>query len=69
MPPELNIQGVLFPGFFAVALAAYLLTYLASRLLARIGFYRFVWHAALFNVALYVCIAGGLFSLLHRFLS
>jgi hypothetical protein len=62
MPSELDIQGVFVPSFFAVALAAYILTHLLSGLLARTSFYNFVWHRALLNVALFVCITGALFS-------
>jgi hypothetical protein len=31
---------------------------IARWLLERIGFYRFVWHRSLFNLALYVLVAG-----------
>jgi Protein of unknown function (DUF1656) len=32
-------------------------------LLARVGFYRFVWHRPLFNLALYVLLAGAVIFL------
>lgn len=69
MPAELDIYGIFIPGFFAVALAACVLTYLLSGLLARIGFYTLVWHRGLFNLALNVCIIGALFSLNQWLLS
>lgn len=62
MPPELDVYGVFIPSFFVVAIIAYVLTQALIGVLARIGFYRLVWHRALLNVALYVCIVGALFS-------
>lgn len=62
MPAEIDLDGVFIPSFFAVALVAYVLTSLLSGLLARTGFYNLVWHKALLNLALYVCIVGALHS-------
>jgi hypothetical protein len=38
------------------SVAAYALVRVASKLIARAGLYRHVWHAALFDFALYVCL-------------
>ena len=38
---------------------AYALSVLVSRIMRRFGLYRLVWHRALFNFALYVCLLGG----------
>lgn len=66
---ELNLFGLYVPWIlllFCLALAA---TRLASRLLARTGLYRFVWHPALFDVALFVILFGALNFLFPHHLS
>jgi hypothetical protein len=55
---EINLYGVLLPPLlvwlaFALALAA-----LVRMALARIGFYRFVWHRPLFDLAVLVILLG-----------
>jgi len=53
------------PAMFWAALA--LIPYvLARRVMRLFGLYRFVWHPPLFNLALYVLIAGGVVLLLGR---
>jgi hypothetical protein len=41
----------------------------ARWLLARIGLYRLVWHPPLFDLAVYVCLLGGIVYLSSEFLS
>jgi hypothetical protein len=36
---------------------------------SRTGFYRVVWHRALFDVALFVCLLGGVVYLSVEYLS
>ena len=47
-------------------LLAYVLNSGLRVLLQRSGAYRLVWHPALFNLALYGIVLGGLFHLLRR---
>jgi hypothetical protein len=69
MAGDLDIYGVYVPGFFLLMLAAYLL-HRGMRYLAGLsGFYSLVWHRALFDLAAYVLILGGLFSLVLKFSS
>lgn len=44
---------------------AYLLNSAVGALLTRAGTYRHIWHPALFNLALYIALLGGLFSLMR----
>lgn len=51
--------GFYLPPFLVWAVAALIVFGVLRWLLNRIGFYRFVWHRSLFNLALYVLILGG----------
>jgi len=48
---------------------AYVLLRIASKLVARAGLYRRIWHPALFDVALYVCLIASLVFASKEFLS
>ncbi|MBN9045928.1 MAG: DUF1656 domain-containing protein [Rhizobiales bacterium] len=65
MRPELDIYGIYIPTIGALALGAYFVNVLLQRLLARVQFYRFVWHRPLFDAAMYFCILGGAAVLLN----
>jgi hypothetical protein len=66
---EVNIDGVFVPVLLIYAVAAALLLSLLRRFLARIGFYRIVWHGPLVNVALYVLILAAITAGLQRWMS
>jgi hypothetical protein len=55
---ELDIYGVYVPIFVAVATVAFLLQILLKRVLDACGLYRFLWHRALFDLAIYVILLG-----------
>jgi hypothetical protein len=56
---EFDIYGVYFPSFAVFAAVAFLLqVFVINRLLRAIGFYRWVWHRALFDLAVYVILLG-----------
>jgi undecaprenyl pyrophosphate phosphatase UppP len=55
---ELDIYGVLVPALLVWLIVAYALSLIVSRIMQRFGLYRLVWHRALFNFALYVCLLG-----------
>ena len=59
MTHEIDLYGVFVPDLLVWGLVAYALATLLRRLLGRIGFYRVVWHRALFDAALYVILLGG----------
>ena len=45
---------MLIPYFLVFGLGAFLITLVFRRVLRRLSFYRLVWHAGLFDVALFV---------------
>jgi hypothetical protein len=55
---EFDIYGVFVPALLIFAVVALLLTLVLTRLLEAIGFYRFVWHRPLFDLALGVILFG-----------
>ena len=55
---ELDVYGLLVPPLLAAAVIALALTWGLRRLLDRRGFYRLVWHATLFDLALFVILLG-----------
>lgn len=63
MNGHLDLYGVYVPTLLLLLLVAYAVKSLLRALLARLGFYRLVWHPPLFNLALYVLVLGTLFTL------
>jgi protein AaeX len=66
---EISIGGVFVPSLLLWALIAFILNVGLRRVLSAVGFYRFVWHRALFDAALFVillaCVVGVSSSLLE----
>lgn len=56
---SVEFLGFYLPPLALTALAAIVIFVLLRWLLGRLGFYRFVWHPPLFNVALYVVLLGA----------
>jgi hypothetical protein len=65
MMSEIDLYGIFLPGLLVFSLVAAAATALLRRLLLSIGFYRFVWHPSLFDLALFVLILGVVFVLFH----
>lgn len=63
---ELDIYGVYVPTFMVLMLLAYLVSRGLRAALQRSGFYSWVWHRTLFDLAIYVVILGMLFDALQR---
>ena len=55
---EFDIYGVYFPAFAIFAAIAFALQLAIKRLLDACDIYRFVWHRALFDIAIYVILLG-----------
>ncbi|MEJ1975916.1 MAG: DUF1656 domain-containing protein [Acetobacteraceae bacterium] len=53
---NLNIFGAYIAPFAPMMLAAWLVTLPLRRLADRLGIARYVWHPALFNIAVYVIV-------------
>lgn len=60
---EINIYGFYLPCGLLMFVASTILVRFISRGLSRFGFYRYVWHPALFDFALVVIVMGMLFLL------
>jgi len=63
---DIGIGGVFVPALLIWAVIALLVSLLLRRLLAAFGFYRFVWHRALFDLALTVILLGGTVEVASR---
>ena len=59
--------GVLVPALLLWTAIALALSFVLRRVLAASGFYRLVWHRALFDLALTVILLGGTVGLATRF--
>lgn len=53
---EIEIHGVFIPALLVLGIGAFFMSLLVRVILRRLHFYRFVWHAGLFDTALYVVI-------------
>ena len=60
MKYQLDLFGVIVPSLVLWSVVAYLLARIVSRLMARAGLYRWIWHPALFDFALFICLVTGL---------
>lgn len=66
MTGEIDLYGVFVPSLLLMFGAALPLTAGLRRLLRRFGFYRFVWHRPLFDLALLVIVLGAVVALATR---
>jgi hypothetical protein len=57
---EVSLYGIYVPWLLLLSLLSLGASRALSHLLARLGFYRLVWHPALFDFALYILVLGGL---------
>ncbi|CAG2154134.1 MULTISPECIES: DUF1656 domain-containing protein [Cupriavidus] len=62
---EFNLYGVFIPTLLGLMLLAYALKGALRSWLTRTGLYRWIWHPALFNLAMYIAVLGMLISLMH----
>lgn len=57
---ETSFYGIYLPWLMLLALAAWPAAWVLRRGLLRAGVYRWIWHPALFDIALYVLMLYGL---------
>jgi len=57
---EVSFLGVQLPWLLLLAAAALPCAWATRRLLAIVGAYRWIWHPALFDLALYVLVLSAL---------
>jgi hypothetical protein len=69
MKYQLDLFGVIVPSLLLWAIVAYALARIVSRLIARAGLYRHVWHGVLFDFALYVCLFASMVFASKEFLT
>jgi hypothetical protein len=69
MTYEIDLFGVLVPSLVLWSVLAYLLARIISRLIARAGLYRRIWHPALFDFSLFVCLVASLVFTSKEFFS
>jgi len=55
-----DLFGMYLPWLMPLAGVALLLMWLVRRMLAAFGLYRWIWHPAMFDMALYVLVLYGL---------
>jgi len=66
---EIDFSGVFVPSLLLWVAAALLLTAGLRRALRWFGFYNFVWHRPLFDLALLVMVLGAVVSVANRWVS
>jgi hypothetical protein len=65
---EIDIYGVFVPILLVWGLIALLLTAVLRRVLARIGFYRLVWHRPLVDLSLLVIVMAAVAAIPPRWI-
>lgn len=60
---ELDVQGVFLSSVLITSLVAFAAAFALRRVLRLIGVYRFVWHPALFDTALFVILWASVIAL------
>ncbi|MDQ1081248.1 DUF1656 domain-containing protein [Pseudoroseomonas cervicalis] len=63
MIAEIDLYGIYLPALLVWAALALPLTALLRRALLALGAYRWIWHAPLFDFALYLLLLGGVAAL------
>lgn len=63
MSGEIDIYGVFVPMLLALMVVAFAATGALRFALARLGFYKLVWHRSLFNLAVYIIALGGIVAI------
>lgn len=58
---EFNLYGIYFPWPLVLGVITLGVAWIVRRVLARVGFYRVVWHPALFDLAIYVVLLYGVY--------
>ena len=66
---EIDILGVFVPAVLVLMCIAYLLNLAIRTVLARAGFYRFVWHRSVFDLGTYVLVLGLVVIVSHRLIT
>lgn len=66
---EFDVYGVFVPALLVWGLIALMLSRVARAILARIGFYRLVWHRPLVDLSLFVIILAVVTAVLPHWIA
>jgi hypothetical protein len=66
---EFDVYGVFVPALLVWGLLALVIVGVLRGILARIGFYRLVWHRPLVDLSLFVIILAAVVAVLPRWIS
>ena len=66
---EFDFYGVFLPELLVWMLLTYCIQFVLTKVLLRAGFYRFVWHRSVFDLALYIVMLGLVIALLLAIVS
>jgi hypothetical protein len=69
MTGQVDILGVYIPALLPLMVIAYLINVCIRSTLARVGFYRFVWHRSIFDLGMYAVVLSAVFLLIHQLVS
>jgi uncharacterized protein DUF1656 len=67
MRHEIDLYGVFVPDLLVLTVITFFVSLFVQYLLDLVGFYRLVWHRALFDTALFVVLLGGVVAFAHGF--
>jgi hypothetical protein len=66
---EVDVFGVFVPAVLVLMFVAYVIGLVLRTVLERTGFYRLVWHRAIFDLGIYVVVLGLVVIVSHRFIT
>ena len=66
---EVDVFGVFVPAVLVLMFIAYVIGLVLRTVLERTGFYRLVWHRAIFDLGIYVVVLGLVVVVSHRFIT
>jgi hypothetical protein len=69
MRGELDIYGIFIPSLLAWAVLGFVASIFVRRVLAKIGFYKYIWHRPLFDIALVVVLIGVVVMITNKWLA
>jgi hypothetical protein len=69
MKGELDLYGIFIPSLLVWSIIAFVVSIFVRRLLAKLGFYKYVWHRPLFDVALLIVLIGAVAMIANKFVA
>lgn len=69
MKGELDLYGIFIPSLLVWSIIAFVVSIFVRRLLAKLDFYKYVWHRPLFDVALLIVLIGAVAMIANKFVA